>query len=856
MPRPSAIAPDQFTNFGDLLKYLRRRAGLTQQELAIGVGYSVSQISRLEKNRRVPDTAAIAARFVPELDLEGEPLWVERLLDLAAACHNEPGETNQAIDAQKIETPPHNLPLQLTGFVGRENEIAEITRLLIPHSSTTQNVRLLTLTGMGGSGKTRLALEAAAALLSEFPGGVWFVNLAPIRDSQLVVQTVVQTLGLRLPGNQTPLDRLKEHLRGKVILLILDNYEQVSDAASWLTELLLAMPTLKLLVTSRVPLHLYGEREFLVPPLSIPHPETRSVQVLAENEAAALFVQRAQSVQRDFQLTPENVTAVAEICVRLDGLPLAIELAAARVRVLSPNELLARSSSRLSLLTGGARDLPARLQTLRNTIDWSYDLLNPEEQRLFARLGVFVGGWVLNAAERVCNAEGDLPGDMVDRLDSLLDHNLIQKNVTNNGAARFGMLETLREYALQRLAASGELEMLRQYHAECYLAYIESVLPKTFGTAPTGSAVTRILEEQDNLRAALEWSLVTKGNAQTGLRIAEAVSPLFIIRAERRAWLERALAHADAEGGYDPATRARVIRYLGEIQALLGDYAGGEKRFLEALVVFQQLGDRAWIVASMERWGWVARERGEASTADARLERALELARELNNYHLIVAVTNSLAETMTMRGETVVARQLLEGILPGERDSKDSVALSWTLNHLGHVAQAEGDYTRATTLYLESLSLFREYNGMTGIIETLYSLGETALAQGDATHARLHLSETLALTQKSFLPLCITWCLAGLAGVAMLNEEPERSALLWGAAESLRQRLGGREGPATHDVHEQIKMRVRRQLGEAAFAQAEAKGRRLTMEEAIAAALYNLTEGHRPPESLLFSESR
>lgn len=272
MPKTSVITPAQFTNFGDLLKYLRRRAGLTQQELSIGVGYSVSQISRLEKNHRVPDTAAIAARFAPELGLEKDKEWVARLLELAEASHAGIEKAAQASGTEPREMPPHNLPLQLTSFVGRGQEIAEITRLLKPTPSAAHNVRLLTLTGVGGSGKTRLALEAAAALLSEFPDGVWFVNLAPIGDSQLVVQTVVQTLGLRLLGNQTPLERLKEYLRDKVILLVLDNYEQVSDAASWLTELLSVMPTLRLLVTSRVALHLYGEQEFLVPLFPFPIP--------------------------------------------------------------------------------------------------------------------------------------------------------------------------------------------------------------------------------------------------------------------------------------------------------------------------------------------------------------------------------------------------------------------------------------------------------------------------------------------------------------------------------------------------------------------------------------------------------
>lgn len=837
MSESSAITPSQFTTFGDLLKFLRRRAGLSQTELSIGVGYSISQISRLENNERAPDPAAIAARFVSELDLEKEPAWVARLLELATRAR-DPGQSEAA--PAEGETPPHNLPLQLTSFIGREREVQDIKDLLLERSSHADTVRLLTLTGPGGSGKTRLALRAASEVLVEFSDGVFFISLAAISDPTLVLPTVMQTLDVIRIGNQTPLDALKEHLRGKQVLLVLDNFEQVLDAAPLLTALLWSVPALKLLVTSRVILHLSGEREYLVPPLPVPDLTSPSLDVLVRNEAVALFVQRARAVRQDFQLTPANASAVAEICVRLDGLPLAIELAAARSKVLAPDAMLSRLSSRLGLLTGGARDLPARQQTLRNTIDWSYHLLPLAEKTLFARLGVFVGGWILDAAERVCNAGGDLSGDMVHRLDALLDHNLIRQHITSAGAVRFGMLETLREYALEQLAASGELETLRQQHADYYLALVEVALPTNFGDYLTPNSRQRIEEEQDNLWAALAWSQGTSGKAQMALRLAE-ISEVISNYSEERSLLERVLAYADAEGGYDSHTRARVLNKLGNSQAWIGDYAGGELRFAESLALFQELGDRVWTAATLERWGWVARERGETSIARHRLEQALALAHGLNDNTLLFVATNTLAETMTMQGDTVAARRILNEILPIEREVGERWSLGWTLNHLGHVAQIEGEYAQATRLHAESLLLFHDVNEPSfGVVEALHCLGETALAQGDAALAAKHLKESLKVAQKAGFSICMVWCLAGLAGVAVLNQEPERAALLWGAAEALRHRIGAREGPATHATHERLMTQAHEQLGDATFEAALAEGRELKREEAIAYAMQGI----------------
>lgn len=829
MSHTPAITPAQFTTFGDLLKFLRRRAGLSQTELSIGVGYSAAQISRLEKNLRAPDTAAIAARFVPELDLEMEPVWVARLLELAAVARaeNEPEASESHVPSVR-----HNLPLQFTSFVGRDQEIAELKRLLAPNATAAQEVRLLTLSGTGGSGKTRLALRAATECLGEFPDGVFFINLAPLSEPGLVLPTILQTLGVSPIGRQTALDALQEQLRTKRLLLVLDNFEQMLDAAPDFATLLTKTSHLKILVTSRVLLHLASEHEFRVPPMPLPNLRPEFANELEQNEAVALFVERAQAARAGFQLTPTTARVVAEICVRLDGLPLAIELAAARIRILAPQDLLTRLGRRLHLLTGGARDLPARQQTLRNAIDWSFQLLTPNEQRLFTRLGVFVGGWTLESAEQVCFAGADRSDDSVDEMQTLAEHNLIQHQASPEGDVRLTMLETLREFALEQLEASGELESLRQRHADYFFAFVDEAIP-TDGNLATPKSVERILEEHANLRAASAWNYGSKGNAQKGLRLAETIG-YAANWTEERIWMDRALAYADTEGGYDPHTRGRVLRLFGLAQAWQGDNAGAESSFFAALAIFRQLEDRTSTLHCMERLGWLARERGDAATAIARLEETISLANELDLSDSALGIKITLASAITMQGDIAAARRLLEQVLPQLRQRGDSVGVGWALNHLGHVAQLESDYEQATRLYTESLSLFpRDNPHWTSHIEGLQSLGETALAQGDAALATVRLYESLALAQKYHLAHGIAWCLAGLAGVAVLNEEPENAAYLWGAAEHLRQRLGVREGPATHAVHKRLRAKAGEQLGEQAFDAAWAKGEQTPIEDIV-----------------------
>jgi predicted ATPase/class 3 adenylate cyclase len=419
----------------------------------------------------------------------------------------------------------NNLPIQPTPLIGREKEVAEVCERL-----RSSEVRLLTLTGTGGTGKTRVGLQAAAEVLEEYVDGVFFVSLAAIIDSTLVAATVAGTLGVKETGGQPLLESLKDYLREKRILLLVDNFEHLLEAAPMVSELLSAAPNLKVLATSRIPLRLYGEHEFAVPPLTLPDPERAlpSVEDLIQYEAVRLFVERAQAANGDFRVTNDNVPAVAEICHRLDGLPLAIELAAARVKVLPPQKLLERLSDRLRLLTGGARDLPERQRTLRSTIEWSYGLLEEGERTLFARLAVFSGGCTLEAIEAICDAYGGLPVDVLDGVSSLVDKSLLRQEEGVGGEPRFVMLETIHEFARGKLEQSGEAEDLHRLQARYVIALAEEA-ELILGQLEQGGWLERLETEHANMRAALSW-LMQHGEAELGLSLAAALWPFWDAR--------------------------------------------------------------------------------------------------------------------------------------------------------------------------------------------------------------------------------------------------------------------------------------------------------------------------------------
>ena len=693
--------------------------------------------------------------------------------------------------AEQLETRRANLPVQRTGFVGREKEVAAAKELLL-----RQDARLVTITGPGGIGKTRLAVHVATGLVECFPGGTHFVPLASLSDPDLIASVIVQTLGLREGGTQSPLEVLKQNLQDSLrapMLLVLDNFEHLVQAAPTVADLLAISHHLKIMVTSREALHVYGENEFPVPPLMLPDVRSiSSVQALSQYPAVALFVQRAVAVKPDFDLTRENAPAVIEICARLDGLPLAIELAAARIKVLSPSSLLARLASRLQLLTGGSRDLPQRQQTLRAAIDWSYDLLSTPEQKLFRRLSVFVGGCSLEGAEAACDTKGDLDIDLLDGIASMVDKSLVQQMDQAKGESRFVMLETIREYGLERLAASGEETLTRRAHAAYCLVLAEE--------QPAGKSGDEWLEqfafEHDNFRAALGW-LIQTGDAQWGLRLGAALFRFWEMReyfAEGRDLLGKLL---QLPGAAAPnKARACVLFAAGALANGQGDYASADALIGASLEIALQSGDKQGAAVYLNALAINARDRDDLSIARSLLEESLVLWRELDDQKSVARSLSNLANIVQMQGDNAGAGWLYVEALSIFQRIGDWTGVAWTMNYQGDVARDQGDSEAAQTMYEQSLAIFRKLDERWGIAGTLADLGSLAREQENYPTANSMYRESMKLFQELGHQRGIARLLEHFACSAAAQLESERSMRLAGAAAALRKNIGAPLTPA------------------------------------------------------------
>ncbi|GAC1350566.1 MAG: hypothetical protein NVSMB27_34260 [Ktedonobacteraceae bacterium] len=714
----------------------------------------------------------------------------------------------------------NNLSVQLSSLIGREQEVTEVSALL-----QRPDVRLVTLTGRGGIGKTRVGLQVATELLETFADGTYFVSLAAVTDPVFVIDTIAHLLGLehqhigqRLLTEH--MEYLKAFLHDKYLLLLLANFEQVVSAAPDLAVLLTACPHLKILVTSRAVLHIKGEYQFPVPPLSLPRRTQLSAEEdLSQYAAVALFLERSLAIKHDLAITKANIQAIAAICVHVDGLPLAIELAAARSKLIPPRTLLQRMTHRLDVLTGGVQDTPARQQTLRNTIAWSYNLLGVTEQQLFRRLSIFVGSYTLEAVEALYDAFADGGGQVLDGVASLIDKSLLLQIEREGEEPRLVMLEMIREYGLEALASSGEEEITRQAHAAYYLALAEKAEPE-FGGPEQAAGVERLEREHDNLRAALAWSL-EQGRArrcmEMALRLGGALRRFWLVHAhigEGRTFLEQALAESEgvaapvrakaliaaanlavSQSDYDPTETLcqqslALFQEIGDqsgiafslyLQGVVlwnrGDSAGGRSLIEEALVLFRKIDDKDQTAWSLSLLALFDSSHGEYARAYALFEESLVLHREMEHKRGIAFSLIRMAQVLFVsQGDQAAVRSLLAEGFALARESSDKENIAYLYAVQGQIALSQSDAVTARSLLAKSVRLYREVGSRHGIAESLSLLAKVVAAEGNHTEAYALYEESLAIARELNHPGMIASCLEGLAGVIVAQGK-----VAWGA---------------------------------------------------------------------------
>ncbi len=689
---------------------------------------------------------------------------------------------------------PNNLPPQLTSFVGREHEMAEIKRLL-------GGTRMLTLTGAGGTGKTRLALQAAADVLEEFPDGVWVVDLGALAEPGLVAQTAASALGVREQTGRPITDTLAEYLKSRTLLLVLDNCEHLLEGCAKLAALVLrSCPGVKLLTTSREPLGVVGEVSWTVPPLSAPDPHLAPagdpVTAWGRTEAVRLFVERALLSKPDFALTDRNAVSVAQVCHQLDGIPLAIELAAARVKVMSVEQIAARLDDRFRLLTGGSRMLLPRHQTLRATMDWSYELLVEQEKALLRRLSVFAGSWTLEAAEAVCGGDGLEDWEVLELQSHLIEKSLAMVEENPAGETRYRLLGTIRQYARDRLVEAGEAARVRTRHLEWFVELAEKAAAELRGR-DQALWFGRLEQEHDNLRAALEWSLAQEESVEAGLRIAGALYRFWYVRGyltEGRQWLEQALVKGSAAR---PGPRARALHAAGYLAWGQADFPRARALFEQSLALYREgHGDKRGLARTLNSFGMVSRELGEEERATELYAEGVAVAREIGARDLVLSLLNNTAE----------------------------------------LTRTRGDYASAGALYQEALAARGKVRD-SGTAVVLFNLGLVAFAQGDHARARSFFSEALEICKEIGDKLGSVGAVEGLAGVYGIQGEPARAARLFGAADAFHKAINAPVQSGDLADYERFVAGARAAIAAEAFDAAWAEGRAMSLDQAIELAL-------------------
>lgn len=852
-----AVSPEQFSTVGDLIKYLRRREELTQRELAIQVGYSDTQISRIEKNQRVPDAATLTALFFPALHIEREAEWVARLLELARQARRGDVPETEATDEPIF---PNNLPALLTTFIGREKEQAEIIQLLITH-------RLVTVTGSGGIGKTRISLMVGGQLLGEYANGIWLAELAPLSDPGLLAQTLASVIGIVTQSTTISYTELLiNFLRKRTALLILDNCEHLIDACASLTDTLLKnCPQLKILATSREALGILGEMQYRLPSLGLPDVQ-QPLEKIREYESVRLFEERARLAQSDFKLTLENAASVAQICSRLDGIPLAIELAAARVNIFSTAQIAARLHDRFDLLTGGSRTDEPRYQTLRASIDWSWNLISGPERTLLRRLMVFAGGWTLEAAESVCSTAGVESHEVPGLLTQLVAKSLVIATGQPGRERRFHLHETIRQYAHEKLVEAEEEQNIRIRHLKYFLELSGKIESRLVGPqqAQQGEWSVHTHDERDNLRGALEQA--SKMDVEAGLYLSGRLQgfwEIFDMRAGQR-WLVGFIQKPESKSY--PHAKARALLALGWLLVWTQQFSQVPPVAQECLTLYRACADRHGEADALLLLGYAFQLLDDRASAWEHYEQSLALARSLGDprrqaralfrlgydrpdvqlayWEEAISLSRAADDQASLAGLLYPTARFVV-LLTGDIETAQKY-----VDEAGHLAPAmgkfpeagwakgliafrRGDYEEANA-HLRQVAVFTEEKGdQMSYLWTRAYLGFVALRAGDLIEARQIFTDTAQNFQKDENTIGVVYALEGMAGLYVATREHVRAARLIGWADAVRENIiNPRPFIEQADVDRDI-AKIKARIGSSAFKAAYDSSRGMTLDEAV-----------------------
>lgn len=833
----------QGTTFGQWLRHQRDQRGLTREVLAQQIGYSAALLRKLETGERRP-SRQVAERLAQAFTVD-TAMWssfVQAARYGMAPSTPSADQTNIPFqkDHETAEPPVGYLPAPRTPLIGRDQEVADICSCL-----QQEGVRILNLTGPGGVGKTRLALQVATHLQPTFLHGVWFVDLSAVHDPALVIPTIAQTLGFRGHGLGSIYDELADYLSWRRLLLVLDNLEHLLDATPQLATLLDAAPQLQLVTTSRTRLQLDGEHMYAVPPLQMPtSTEQPSFETLATVPAIALFIARARAAQTDFALTEANAPAIVAICNQVAGLPLGLELAAARLRLLSPTALLQRLMEHHDVLSTSVRDGPSRQQSLHTTIGWSYSLLNPVEQMLFVRMGIFQGGYTLEAVEQICGeadklAELSVESDTlaplwipaIDGLAALLDSSLITRTTDGDSEPRFGMLVPVQSYTQERLQSHPEADVLAARHAAYYLALAEQAATELIGVNQQ-EWLERLEVEYDNLRAALQWA-IAQPHPEQALRLGSALWLFWYMRSylqEGCHWLKQIVA---LEAAQSPLAYATVLHGYGVLLSLQAAYKDAQAYSEQSVKLARQLNDHKVLATALNGLGSVTSNQGAYTSAISYFEECLALAQTSDNRLGMANALGNLGVMLTLEGSFAQALERYQASKLLHQELGNQHGMIKALYNIAIVAWLQDDYLQADHLFSEALQLARDLKSTEGIASCLTYLGKVAISQHNLATARDYLLENLPILQGlGDLQLVIEY-LEGTGGVFAKCGQPVFAARLWGAEAAIRITIQSIRPPSETPFYEQLVAEARSQVDPAAWDTAWAAGQQLSWEEAL-----------------------